>query len=451
MPVKQDDIGTILITRVMLAVVWMPAAAMGGTGEGHAQDAATWQERAVDYARIMSQVQWTPVAEGIPAHPRDGARHFEPGTTYTGVPYSNSGHDGRYIGFEIYLKTFLAAVENPESVLYTEDLRGQRRNSAGYYGMVCSSFTSYALQSAIMVPSRGHVPPHREGIEAVEPQSAQGARVGDVIFMPGHVEIVTGVTRNADGEVTDIRWEDSSPSTTRTRQGAPARFDDYLANRNASLYRITDHDAWRGRGKAEAHRFPDYEADSATPKINRVLLLDRGDWVPYRRGEPVRFNVMDRDGEGVESLVVKREGAVIETIELDGPGIVERDFEASGDYTAHCVMKDGTESQACEFSVCALESGPASETVVLGEPWTVEFDAENMDVVLVRIGSQGDVRSGEAYTAPRDIWLSDEDRRRGRLAIPADVLSATGQVAVFVWGENHYGRLRNRHSITVVE
>ncbi len=35
-----------------------------------------------------------------------------------------------------------------------------------------------------------------------------------------------------------------------------------------------------------------YDEDSATPAINRVLLLDRGDWVPYYRDQAVKFNVM---------------------------------------------------------------------------------------------------------------------------------------------------------------
>lgn len=88
-----------------------------------------WQEQAVEYARIMSRVKWTPVAGGMPNR-RGGA--FEEGTEYTGVPYSSVKAVGRCIGFDIYLKTFLAAVENPESVLYTENLSGKVSNAAMY-------------------------------------------------------------------------------------------------------------------------------------------------------------------------------------------------------------------------------------------------------------------------------------------------------------------------------
>ena len=83
----------------------------------------TWQNRVVDYARILSQLTWKPVADGMPIR---GKGEFKADTTYTGVPYSNGGWQGRMIGFDIYLKTFLAALENPLSVLYTIDLRGER-------------------------------------------------------------------------------------------------------------------------------------------------------------------------------------------------------------------------------------------------------------------------------------------------------------------------------------
>src|SRR5688572_33041159 len=130
----------------------------------------SWQERAADQARILSQVRWTPVADGMPN--RQGG-FFEKGREYTGVPYSSVRSVGRYIGFDISLRTFLAAVENPGSVLYTENLRGKVPNAAAFYGTVCSAFTSYALQCGIWEVSRRHGPEISRGVMRVEPQSAQ--------------------------------------------------------------------------------------------------------------------------------------------------------------------------------------------------------------------------------------------------------------------------------------
>ena len=255
-------------------------AAPGRCGETNTGGSLTWQQKSVEYARIMSRVKWTPVADGMP---RRGG-HFTAGKEYTGVPYSSVKHVGRYIGFDIFLKTFLAAVENPKSVLYTENLYGKVSNAECYYGKVCSSYTSYALQCGIWYVSKVHGPRFRNGVTIVEPQSAQP---GDVIYTPparknggSHVEIVTDVVRNEDGKVTHVRVEESRPQTTSNTLRSASAFDAHLASRNRELYRITDLDAWRGGNKAESFLFPNYEDDLATPQINRVLLLDRGDWVP---------------------------------------------------------------------------------------------------------------------------------------------------------------------------
>ncbi len=409
-------------------------------------DAVDWQTRAVDHARILSQIEWMPVAGGMPVR---GSGEFKAGTTYTGVPYSNGGWDGRMIGFDIHLKTFLAAVENPRSVLYTKDLRGQRRNSAAFYGTVCNGFTSYALQAAMQIGSSWHGPDHRKGIELAQPQSSQGAQIGGVLWTRGHVEIVTHVTTAPDGAVTHVRVEDSCPPTTRTRNYTAEQFDDYLAQRKATLYRITDHDAWRGENRAERYLFPNYTMDAATATINRVLLLDLGDWVAYRTDQPVTFNIMDRDHQGVKALVIRREGELIEKIAVDGPGLLERTFTRSGDYTAHCIMKDETSSQACEFSVCKLESSLVTEPIVLGKPLEIKFYAENMKAIVVEISEEGDPNYADPLV-PYSILLSDEHRREGRVVVPADAISRAGKRSVLVTGENRYGRLRDRHVFEVV-
>ena len=135
----------------------------------------SWQDRAAAQARILSQVKWTPVAGTMPN--RKGG-YFEKGREYTGVPYSSVRSEGRYIGFDISLRTFLAAVQNPLSVLYTENLTGKVSNAATYYGTVCSSYTSYALQCGVWEVSRRHGPEISEGVVLVEPQSARAAQVG---------------------------------------------------------------------------------------------------------------------------------------------------------------------------------------------------------------------------------------------------------------------------------
>ncbi|QDV41268.1 hypothetical protein Enr13x_11060 [Stieleria neptunia] len=440
-----------LTIALLAAVFCLPGFAdetSGETGQRQADGPRPWQDKSVEYARIMSRVKWTPVADGMP---RRGG-HFTAGKEYTGVPYSSVKHVGRYIGFDIFLKTFLAAVENPNSVLYTENLYGKVSNAECYYGKVCSSYTSYALQCGIWYVSKVHGPRVRDGVQIVELQSAQAAQRGDIIYTPpakknggSHVEMVTEVVRNDAGRVTHVRIEESRPQTTSNTLRTAKEFDAHLASRNRELYRITDLDAWRGGNRAEAFLFPNYEDDSATPQINRVLLLDRGDWVPYHKGQPVKINLMDRDDQGIQTLVIKRDGKLVEEIEHPKKGVLDRTFTTCGDYTAHCVMKGGSLSQACEFAVCELDFRLPSAKISRGTPWEIALTSDNMNAIIVYFKNSADGHD------EHNVFISEADRKAGKVTIPAGVTQNADKMQVWLIGENRYGRLKIRRDLKVTD
>lgn len=411
--------------------------------------AQSWQQRAAAHARVLSQVKWTPVAGTMPN--RKGG-YFEAGKEYTGVPYSSVRSEGRYIGFDIGLRTFLAAVENPLSVLYTENLTGKVSNAATYYGSVCSAYTSYALQCGIWEVSRRYGPQISDGITLVEPRSAQAVQVGDVIYTPhatetagSHVEMVTAVTRDDHGRVVSVRVEESRPPTTQTTDRSVANFNTHLASRNKQLFRITDLDAWRGSNRAEPLLFPNYEADATVPTINRTLLLDLGDWVPYRKGTAVKFHVMDRDQLGVKTLIIRRGGELVEEIALDGPGVHERTFAACGDYTARVMHKDGSLSHACEFAVCDLDLRLPADRAPLAGDWKVRFSSENMNVIAIYLWNTAD-----SY-GRHPLFVTEEQRRHGSLTVPAGLLKKAGTLQVWLIGEHKLGRLKLRKDISLVK
>lgn len=406
-----------------------------------------WQEQAVAHARLLSQVKWSPVADTLPN--RKGG-YFEKGKTYTGVPYSSVRSEGRYIGFDIALRTFLAAVENPHSVLYTENFTGKVSNAAAYYGSVCSAYTSYALGCGFPEVSRRYGPPVGTGIILVEPQAAHAAQVGDVIYTPhatetsgSHVEMVTDVKRDAAGQVISIRVEESRPPTTQTTERTPENFNAHLAAKNKQLLRVTDRDAWRGDNRAEPLRFPNFELDATPAKINRALLVDLGDWVPYQKGSPVKFHVMDRDQRGVKALIIQRGGVTVEEVTLSAPGIIERHFETCGDYTAHVIHADGTKSQACEFAVCDLHLDLPGDSVSLGKEWTLRFDSENITPIAVYLWN-----SGDSY-GRHPIFFTEAQRKSRSLAIPADLLKKPGTLQVWLMAEHALGRLKVRQDIAL--
>ena len=148
-------------------------------------------------------------------------------------------------------------------MLYTESLYAEVSNAECYYGKVCSSYTSYALQCGIWYISRQHGPKFRDGVTVVEPQSGRFAKIGDVIYRPpakkgggSHIELVTDVNRDKAGTVTHVRVEESRPEATLDTTRSVADFDAYITDRDGVLYRITDLDAWREGNRPAAAPIP---------------------------------------------------------------------------------------------------------------------------------------------------------------------------------------------------
>ncbi|MEW4564817.1 hypothetical protein AB1K70_19915 [Bremerella sp. JC770] len=399
-----------------------------------------WKQQAVTYARMLSEVKWTPIAAGMPT--RGG--YFEEGVEYTGLPYSSVKSTGRYIGFDIYLKTFLAALENPDSVVYQENLAGNIPNAECYYGTVCSAYTSYAYQCGIWYLSWYHGPMHQNGVELVKPANGQTVQVGDVIFRPSkgksgsHVELVTELFTNDRGVVTHVRVDECTSPLAKSTKYPVQEFNTHLSTRGRELYRITDREAWRQANRASSFQFPNYEEDTSTPVINRVLLLDRGDWVAYEKNQEVRFNILDKDNQGVTALVIERDGKLVEKIDVTSQEIVSRSFSQCGNYTAHCVMSDNSQSQACEFSVCDLSFRLPKSHVPVEGTWDLHFDTANMKSVIVYF------RCGEKRERQHNVFITDADRTLGKVEIPDEVVREPGEVEVWLIGENKYGRLKKR-------
>ncbi len=245
--------------------------------------------------------------------------------------------------------------------------------------------------------------------------------------------------------MTLVRVEESRPPTTKLTDRTPESFDKHLASGNKQLFRITDFDAWRGGNRAERFLFPNHSADSTPAQIDRTLLLDVGDWVPYQQGEAVKFHVMDRESLGVKSLVIRRGTEEVESAAMDRPGMLERTLADCGDYTAHVVRHDGSKSPACEFAVCDLNLSLPADGVSLQRDWEVRFTSDNINIIAVYLWNEADSYSRHS------LFINEDDRRRGDATVPANLLKKAGTMQVWLIGEHRLGRLKVRRDIPLVD
>lgn len=223
------------------------------TGDSETVEKDPFENAPEYYAWLKSQqmtnIKWTPL-KAVPK-PSSTAK-FTANEEQTGLPYSSAAEYDKRIGHDVSIHTFMTALHNPYSLLYTENIRydysqsayGRRyygsQNSGAYYGIVCSWFTGYALD---MIPytSADMDRLAEEGImEVVYDQSANGLKRGDVVGMDGHVMLVRDVWRK-NGLVTKVVVSEGWEPLARNRSAMSAStFNTFLATNSAKIYRYKE-------------------------------------------------------------------------------------------------------------------------------------------------------------------------------------------------------------------
>jgi hypothetical protein len=105
-------------------------------------------------------VEWTPLSK-VPVSGSDSAVRYKAGTTYKGINYSGPTQWGKHLGIEVSMRTFMTALANKRSVMYTERIGAYStataksaygynhesfgREAGAFYGCVCTGLTSYLL------------------------------------------------------------------------------------------------------------------------------------------------------------------------------------------------------------------------------------------------------------------------------------------------------------------
>ena len=87
-------------------------------------------QNAIDRAYLLTDIEWSPLAS-VPGLQGNGkVISFEPGNTYKGIPYSGTTAYDCYVGLNVSLESFLTALKNTNSVLYTENLQSTNSKAA---------------------------------------------------------------------------------------------------------------------------------------------------------------------------------------------------------------------------------------------------------------------------------------------------------------------------------
>lgn len=173
----------------------------------------------------MANVVWTPKLD-VPYHTWNNPDlKFPANTPVTGLPYSSVKELDKYIMKDVSLHTFMTAVNNPYSLLYTENVSADKSKSAWgktyhgvncqcYFGTVCSELSAVCTGGKVDYGTGSHDwLAKNHYVVKVYDQSAQGARRGDLFWKEGHVRLIYAVKKNSSGIVTNVKIVESTYGT----------------------------------------------------------------------------------------------------------------------------------------------------------------------------------------------------------------------------------------------
>ncbi len=286
---------------------------------------------AIKRAYQMTDLCFTPLDSFV----ANSIKTYYKGQKYQGLVYSSVKETHTFVGMDVSFHTFMTALHNPRSVMYTENVSKSPyhgKNCGAYYGTVCSGLTDYALGMKIYQKSYDYKTSNY--FQLVEDQSSKGVRLADVINSGGHVQLVTRIWRNPkNGKAEKIEiCEGVRPGCRRVIMSGKD-LDKLLSRRKKprKLYRYKYLDSVKYMPLTE---FVAVGNERLTPfKYNNDICTNRGDKACFIVGDSVILNI----AKGYKVLEIYKDSIPYKTIDVDKDlNIVLKDL-VYGDYKARLV------------------------------------------------------------------------------------------------------------------
>ena len=236
----------------------------------------------------MVDITYTPI-KAVP----QTMKNYPANVAQKGLPYSSTRIEQAYVPNNVSFHTFMTALKNPNSYLYTVDLYEDYNNKNGktYYGTVCSTACAYAL---------GIVPNYTTyqwteipGMTLLEQQDLQCLKLCDTIVGQGHVAMITGIVRDQHGNIVTVTVSESAGSDVHSGKYTITALEERFPS---NLYEYC-----RYSKLADVTYTPsDYVAvgdeKAKTVSYNTVIIPRKGDEANWCSDETVVLDVLSTSG-----------------------------------------------------------------------------------------------------------------------------------------------------------
>ena len=242
---------------------------------------------AVKKARQLTDINFTPLkqVEGW------GKSYIE-GKSYQGMIYSMVSEMGNYIGDYVSFHTFMTALYNPKSKLYTEDVGSppyHGYNCRAYYGTVCSMFASYALGIFPGFSTRDFI--ESDLITEINIENIDSIKIADILWVYGHVALITDILKDGNEHLVELEISESVP--TGCRRYKVSR-NDFLELMELSFDKILRYkELYRNLNYTPVPEFVAVLDEAPLSfQFNNDLCVDKGDKSCYLENDTIIVNTM---------------------------------------------------------------------------------------------------------------------------------------------------------------
>ena len=360
------------------------------------------QVNCVRKALQMARIKWTPKSS-IP----NNSGTFTANVEQTGMVYSSVKEFSQFAFIDVSLETFMTAVNNPRSVLYTENVSaGNSRSALGrtyhgtncacYYGSVCSSLLAFAYGLRTNMTTAEFR--NWDRMEVLEDQTPYGLTIGDAIWESGHIQMVIGITKDVYGVITNIRIAESSGTLVHIENWTVAYFQTYMMQHSCVLMRYKD--LYLNRDYVPLTDFVAVQDEVlGSYDYNDDICPNYGEKANYAEGDDVVLNLRsDYASEGFTTLeVYKGDTKVIDR------AIADEDETLTGlEYGAYKarIVGSGAESEYVHFIVVNMS------VVKSGSGFT--FGSENATPVYYEFDNEAGSRNGDIVGKSTHTFTSEE-------------------------------------------
>lgn len=236
---------------------------------------------------------------------------FYPGKLRNGVPYSEAIQYSKLVGMQVSIYTYLTALNNKNSLMYTESLYnnesgygityagGSIHYYTSYFGIVCTALTGFALG----IPTFYHtefytVEGTDEGIDGIEnvpilsgSTAFDEAEIYDIIWYNGHCSIVSDIIYDEYGRRKYIVWAESLRPTPFITAYNKEQFNARISRSSCRLYRYDKTKITTESTSDSEYVQTEWQDYPIRIKYNNEICTFAGDKATFTEGDTIYINV----------------------------------------------------------------------------------------------------------------------------------------------------------------